>query len=119
MSAFVKKDVGSLRRLSEKFLELIKDFDVLLASDDNFLLRTWLVTTNSALSLPRLTCVHSCNCKWSGEWRCRYENYHVFNGGDEEERKASYTGGTTPHLQARNRSGGEGRGKKAPDWLSL
>lgn len=50
VTAFVKKDIGSLRRLSEKFLELIKDMDVLLASDDNFLLGTWL---ESAKKLAR------------------------------------------------------------------
>lgn len=50
VTAYVKKDIGSLRRLSEKFLELIKDIDVLLASDDNFLLGTWL---ESAKKLAR------------------------------------------------------------------
>uniref|UniRef100_A0A1J3GKV9 Alpha-N-acetylglucosaminidase n=1 Tax=Noccaea caerulescens TaxID=107243 RepID=A0A1J3GKV9_NOCCA len=50
VTAFVKKDIGSLRRLSEKFFELIKDIDVLLASDDNFLLGTWL---ESAKKLAR------------------------------------------------------------------
>ena len=49
-TAFAKKDIESLRRFSEKFLELIKDIDVLLASDDNFLLGTWL---DSAKKLAR------------------------------------------------------------------
>ena len=49
-TAFAKKDIESLRRFSEKFLELIKDIDVLLASDDNFLLGTWL---ESAKKLAR------------------------------------------------------------------
>lgn len=50
VTAFVKKDIGSLGQLSEKFLELIKDIDVLLASDDNFLLGKWL---ESAKKLAR------------------------------------------------------------------
>ncbi|KAF8054614.1 hypothetical protein N665_1323s0003 [Sinapis alba] len=50
VNAFVKKDIESLRRLSKKFLEIIKDIDVLLASDDNFLLGTWL---ESAKKLAR------------------------------------------------------------------
>lgn len=50
VTAFVKKDIGSLKRLSGKFLELIKEIDVLLASDDNFLLGTWL---ESAKKLAR------------------------------------------------------------------
>ncbi|KFK25594.1 hypothetical protein AALP_AA8G134900 [Arabis alpina] len=50
VTAYVKKDISSLRRLSGKFLELIKDIDVLLASDDNFLLGTWL---DSAKKLAR------------------------------------------------------------------
>lgn len=50
VTAFANKDIESLRRFSEKFLELIKDIDVLLASDDNFLLGTWL---ESAKKLAR------------------------------------------------------------------
>lgn len=50
VTAYVKKDIGSLRQLSVKFLELIKDIDVLLSSDDNFLLGTWL---ESAKKLAR------------------------------------------------------------------
>ncbi|KAG2244230.1 hypothetical protein Bca52824_093940 [Brassica carinata] len=50
VTAFANKDIESLRRFSKKFLELIKDIDVLLASDDNFLLGTWL---ESAKKLAR------------------------------------------------------------------
>lgn len=38
---FVKKDIESLRWLSEKFFEFIKDIDVLLVLDDNFFLGIW------------------------------------------------------------------------------
>ncbi|KAK2637020.1 hypothetical protein Ddye_031812 [Dipteronia dyeriana] len=40
--AFQRKDVKALNHHSQKFLQLIKDIDVLLASNDNFLLGTWL-----------------------------------------------------------------------------
>lgn len=42
MVAFQKKDVKSFSLYTQNFLQLIKDIDVLLASDDNFLLGTWL-----------------------------------------------------------------------------
>ncbi|KAH7570634.1 hypothetical protein ACOSP7_018941 [Xanthoceras sorbifolium] len=40
--AFQRKDAKALNHHSQKFLQIIKDIDVLLASDDNFLLGTWL-----------------------------------------------------------------------------
>ena len=40
--SFKKKNIDALHLHSSKFLQLIKDIDVLLASDDNFLLGTWL-----------------------------------------------------------------------------
>ncbi|KAK1293180.1 hypothetical protein QJS10_CPB17g01867 [Acorus calamus] len=46
ISAFREKDANALRLESEKFLELIKSIDALLASDDNFLLGTWLASAN-------------------------------------------------------------------------
>ncbi|KAK4285477.1 hypothetical protein QN277_002171 [Acacia crassicarpa] len=42
VTSFQKKDINSLGYYSNKFLDLIKDIDLLLASDDNFLLGTWL-----------------------------------------------------------------------------
>ncbi|KAL1157620.1 hypothetical protein V6Z11_A08G168100 [Gossypium hirsutum] len=42
INAFRRKDVKALNIHSQKFIQLIKDIDVLLASDDNFLLGTWL-----------------------------------------------------------------------------
>lgn len=42
MVAFQKRDVKSFSLYTQNFLQLIKDIDVLLASDDNFLLGTWL-----------------------------------------------------------------------------
>lgn len=42
MIAFQRKDAKALNLHSQKFVQLIKDIDVLLASDDNFLLGTWL-----------------------------------------------------------------------------
>ncbi|OMP10060.1 Alpha-N-acetylglucosaminidase [Corchorus olitorius] len=40
--AFRREDIKALKVHSQKFIQLIKDIDVLLASDDNFLLGTWL-----------------------------------------------------------------------------
>ncbi|KAJ4711588.1 Alpha-N-acetylglucosaminidase [Melia azedarach] len=42
MIAFRQKDATAFNLHSQKFLQLIKDIDILLASDDNFLLGTWL-----------------------------------------------------------------------------
>ncbi|XP_027340103.1 alpha-N-acetylglucosaminidase isoform X2 [Abrus precatorius] len=42
VTSFQEKNIEPLQFHSNKFLQLIKDIDVLLASDDNFLLGTWL-----------------------------------------------------------------------------
>lgn len=42
VTAFRMKHVKAFNLHSQKFLQLIKDIEVLLASDDNFLLGTWL-----------------------------------------------------------------------------
>ncbi|XP_075094105.1 alpha-N-acetylglucosaminidase isoform X3 [Nicotiana tabacum] len=42
ISAFRREDSKALSLHSQKFLQLIKDIDRLLAADDNFLLGTWL-----------------------------------------------------------------------------
>ncbi|KAF7824582.1 alpha-N-acetylglucosaminidase [Senna tora] len=42
VTSFQKKDIDAFHYYSNKFLDLIEDIDVLLASDDNFLLGTWL-----------------------------------------------------------------------------
>lgn len=42
VTAFQDKDLQALRSNSQKFLELMVDIDELLATDDNFLLGTWL-----------------------------------------------------------------------------
>jgi alpha-N-acetylglucosaminidase len=46
MTAFRQKDVKALNLHSQTFIQLIKDIDVLLASDENFLLGTWLKSAN-------------------------------------------------------------------------
>lgn len=46
VTAFRQKNVKALDLHSQKFIELIKDIDILLASDDNFLLGTWLKSAN-------------------------------------------------------------------------
>lgn len=42
MTAFQEKNAHGLNLHSQKFLELIEDIDKLLASNNNFLLGTWL-----------------------------------------------------------------------------
>uniref|UniRef100_A0A1S3ZNV0 Alpha-N-acetylglucosaminidase n=1 Tax=Nicotiana tabacum TaxID=4097 RepID=A0A1S3ZNV0_TOBAC len=42
ISAFRREDAKAVSQHSQKFLQLIKDIDRLLAADDNFLLGTWL-----------------------------------------------------------------------------
>lgn len=46
VTAFRQKDAKALNLHTQKFIQLIKDIDVLLASDDNFLLGTWLQSAN-------------------------------------------------------------------------
>ncbi|CAN1132593.1 NAGLU [Linum perenne] len=50
--AFRDKDSSALKHHSKKFLELIKDIDLLLASDDNFLLGTWLESAKALADNP-------------------------------------------------------------------
>ncbi|EOX96635.1 Alpha-N-acetylglucosaminidase family / NAGLU family isoform 1 [Theobroma cacao] len=52
VKAFRRKDVKALNVHSQKFLQLIKDIDILLASDDNFLLGTWLESAKTLAENP-------------------------------------------------------------------
>lgn len=47
ITSYQRNDPKNLDLNSRKFLELIKDIDILLASDDNFLLGTWLESAKS------------------------------------------------------------------------
>lgn len=47
LAAYHGNDANRLALQSQKFLELIEDIDTLLASDDNFLLGTWLESAKS------------------------------------------------------------------------
>lgn len=42
VTAFQQKDEKAFSLYSTKFIQLIKDIELLLASDDNYLLGTWL-----------------------------------------------------------------------------
>ncbi|KAF5185353.1 Alpha-n-acetylglucosaminidase [Thalictrum thalictroides] len=53
MTAFQQKNVKALTLQSLKFVELIKDVDMLLASDDNFLLGTWIESSKKLAVSPR------------------------------------------------------------------
>ncbi|KAL8171495.1 hypothetical protein V2J09_023299 [Rumex salicifolius] len=52
IDAYLKKDAIALKLHSQTFIQLIKDIDVLLASDDNFLLGTWLESAKRLASSP-------------------------------------------------------------------
>ncbi|KAG0483644.1 hypothetical protein HPP92_011728 [Vanilla planifolia] len=50
ISAYRMNNISKLTHQIEKFLELIEDIDTLLASDDNFLLGTWLESAKKLAS---------------------------------------------------------------------
>lgn len=52
VTAFQQKDSKALNLHSKEFIQLIKDIDILLASDDNFLLGTWLKSANKLAKNP-------------------------------------------------------------------
>lgn len=52
VNAFRRKDVKALNIHSQKFIQLIKDIDILLAADDNFLLGTWLESAKMLAENP-------------------------------------------------------------------
>ncbi|KAI3918459.1 hypothetical protein MKX01_041779 [Papaver californicum] len=52
LTAFKHKNANALSSASEKFAELIMDIDMLLASDDNFLLGTWLESAKKLATTP-------------------------------------------------------------------
>ena len=53
VTAFKRKDLKALNLHSKKIIQLIKDIDILLTSDDNFLLGTWLKSANMLAKNPR------------------------------------------------------------------
>ncbi|XP_050210312.1 alpha-N-acetylglucosaminidase isoform X2 [Mercurialis annua] len=61
--AFRNKDAHDLNRHSQKFIQLIKDVDVLLASDDNFLLGTWLESAKGLAVNPHETRQYEWNAR--------------------------------------------------------
>lgn len=53
VTGFQHKDLKALVIYSQKFIELIKDIDEVLASDENFLLGTWLDSAKRLASNPK------------------------------------------------------------------
>lgn len=53
--AFQKKDANALNLHSQIFIQLIKDIDVILASDNSFLLGTWLESAKGLAMNPKET----------------------------------------------------------------
>lgn len=65
MTAYQEKDAKALNFHSQKFLDLIEDIDELLASNNNFLLGTWLEGAKSLAvsdSERRQVSPIICNC---------------------------------------------------------
>lgn len=52
VTAFQQKDEKAFSLYSTKFLQLIKDIELLLASDDNYLLGTWLESAKKSAVNP-------------------------------------------------------------------
>ena len=52
VTAFLLRDIKALDIHCQKFIQLIKDIEELLASDDNFLLGTWLDSAKRLASNP-------------------------------------------------------------------
>ncbi|KAL2936231.1 Alpha-N-acetylglucosaminidase [Bienertia sinuspersici] len=65
VTAFQRKDLKALNFHRKKFIQLIKDIDEVLASDDNFLLGTWLESAKSLASDLEKKQVRT-NKFWSG-----------------------------------------------------
>ncbi|KAJ0038292.1 hypothetical protein Pint_23963 [Pistacia integerrima] len=63
MVAYRKKDGKAFSLCTQKFLQLIKDTDVLLASDDNFLLGTWLESAKKLALNPSETRQYEWNAR--------------------------------------------------------
>lgn len=63
LDAFREKDLEALILHGKKFLELIKDIDTLLATDDNFLLGTWLESAKKLAVTPSETKQYEWNAR--------------------------------------------------------
>ncbi|KAK2994470.1 hypothetical protein RJ640_008838 [Escallonia rubra] len=61
--AFREKDGNALRIHGQKFLQLVKDIDKLLAADDNFLLGTWLESAKRLALNPSEMKQHEWNAR--------------------------------------------------------
>ncbi|KAI4382992.1 hypothetical protein MLD38_008879 [Melastoma candidum] len=63
VTAFLQKDPTALNVTSQKFLQLIRDIDLLLAADDNFLLGTWLESAKALALTPSETRQYEWNAR--------------------------------------------------------
>ncbi|XXG79446.1 hypothetical protein AAC387_Pa09g0511 [Persea americana] len=63
VTAFRQKNASALTLQSQKFIELIKDIDTLLASDDNFLLGTWLESAKKLATSESETRLYEWNAR--------------------------------------------------------
>ncbi|XP_065867651.1 alpha-N-acetylglucosaminidase isoform X2 [Euphorbia lathyris] len=63
ITAFQRKHADALNLHSQIFIQLIRDIDVLLASDDNFLLGTWLESAKDLAVNPKETKQYEWNAR--------------------------------------------------------
>ncbi|KAK9283156.1 hypothetical protein L1049_011387 [Liquidambar formosana] len=63
VTAFRQNDANALHFYSQKFVQLIMDMDALLASDDNFLLGTWLESAKKLALNPSETRQYEWNAR--------------------------------------------------------
>ncbi|GMY22518.1 alpha-N-acetylglucosaminidase isoform X4 [Fagus crenata] len=81
--AFRQKDLKALNLHSKKFIQIIKDIDILLASDDNFLLGTWLKSANKLAKNPHELRQYEWNARtqvtmWFDNTRTLQSNLHDY-----------------------------------------
>lgn len=73
--AYQGRDVKAYSLHSQNFVQLIKDIDVLLASDDNFLLGTWLESAKKLAANPTERRQVRTNLSLSGLLLFAYESF--------------------------------------------
>ncbi|KAF9586960.1 hypothetical protein IFM89_039832 [Coptis chinensis] len=79
MLAFQVKDAKSLSLHSQKFVQLIKDIDILLATDNNFLLGTWIESAKRLAVSP--------SEKRQYEWNARTQVTMWYDNTETEQSK--------------------------------
>lgn len=75
VTAYRRRDVKAYSHHSQKFVQLIMDIDELLASDDNFLLGTWLESAKNLAANPTEMQQVRANISLFGLFAFSFENF--------------------------------------------